>query len=180
MAVNAAVTLLCLGFLAGFFLVLSFLERPILPIMTTPHTMREHESDVRWTHSQLQTFVKFVGMNSIVPASLIAFLAAGYQMVVLDFNVIAVLITLGAAALFFIACIHAGPAMRNVRDTSAYEDDLDSVSVALFRMVRLHHIMFLVVIPLTLAQLFLLFVWRFRPPPLAVRQGRVGLHPFNS
>ncbi len=158
MAANAAVTLLCLGFLAGFFLVLSFLERPILPIMTAPHEMREHESDVRWTHSQLQGFVRFIGINSLLPVMVVAFIASGYQMILYDFDVIAVGVAAGLGLLFFVTCIHAGPAMRSVRDTSAYEADLDSVSAALFRMVRLHHGMFLAVIPLTLAQLFLLFV----------------------
>lgn len=158
MAANAAVTLLCLGFLAGFFLVLSFLEKPIMPIMTAPHSMREHESDVRWTHSQLQAFVRFIGINSLLPVTLIGFLAAGYQMVLHQFDVISVIVAAGVGTLFFVSLVFAAPAMRAVRDTAAYEEDLANVSSALFRMVRLHHGMFLAVIPLTLAQLFLLFV----------------------
>ena len=158
MLVNAALTLLCLGFLGGFLLVLSFLERPILPIMTAPHQMRENESDVRWTHSQLQAFVKFVGINSLMPVMFIAFIASGYQMIQHSFDVISVIIAGGVGLLFITTCLFTSPAMRRVRDTAAYEADLETVSAALFRMVRLHHAMFLAVIPLTLAQLFLLFV----------------------
>ena len=158
MAANAAVTLLCLGFLAGFFLVLSFLEKPIRPIMAAPHEMREHESDVRWTHSQLQAFVKYIGVNSLVPITLIAFIATLGQTYFHRFEVMSVIVAGGVGVLFLVSFFHASNVMRSVRDTSAYEEDLANVSSSLFRLVRLHNGMFMAIIPLTLAQLFLLFV----------------------
>ena len=117
-----------------------------------------NESDVRWTHSQLQAFVQNIGIQALLPVIFVAFVASGYQAILANFSVVSVIVSGGLFILFFITCIHAGPAMRDVRDTSAYEADLDSVSSALFRMVRLHHVMFIAVVPLTLAQLFLLFV----------------------
>lgn len=154
----AALTLMCLGFLAGFLLVLSFLEKPILPLLSAPHAMREHESDVRWTHSQLQSFAQFVGANALLPVILLALGASVYQMVACDFHVFAVFIAIGIAVLFFVSTIHASPAMRQIRDTAAYEDEIDQISSALFRVVRLHHNMALAIIPIILAQLVLLFI----------------------
>ena len=158
MAINAALTLLCLGFLAGFFLVVNFLEKPIAPVMTAPYQMREHESDLRWTHSQLQNFLKFFGAYSLSPVVLVAFFASICQAITYNFDVIAVMIALGMSAMCFVSLAQTGPAMRKVLQIRAYEEDLKTLSEAVIRLVRLHHAMFLGVIPLILAQLFLLFV----------------------
>jgi len=154
----AALTLLCLGFLAGFLLVLSFLEKPILPLLTAPHATQEHESELRWTHSQLQAFARFVGANPMLPVMATALVASGIQVVVCDYNVVAIFVAMSIAILALVTTIQTGPAMRRVRDGAPYEDALDTVSSSLFKVVRLHHNMALAIIPIVLAQLVLLFL----------------------
>ena len=76
MAVNvAALTLMCLAFSTGFLLVVSFLQKPILPLATSRHLVRENESDVRWIHANMQSFLQFTGPSVMVPVTVFATIA---------------------------------------------------------------------------------------------------------
>jgi hypothetical protein len=122
-----------------------------------PQIAHEHESDVRWIHSHMQAFLQYAGSGVMVPVTAFATLAAAVQAWQRGYDVVAVFVVMGAAILLVMATLVAAPAARGVCRTKTYEDDLDAVALPLFRLARMHHTMLLGLIPLTLAQLALLF-----------------------
>jgi len=153
----AALTLMCLAFSTGFLLVVSFIEKPIIPLLAMPHVARENESDVRWIHSLMKDFLAYTGPGIMLPVTICATFAAGIQTWQREYEVVSVFVVIGAALMMIIAGLIVTPAAHGVRKTKTYEDALEVVAKPLLRLARMHHTMLLGLIPLTLAQLALLF-----------------------
>lgn len=153
----AALTLMCLAFTTGLLLVVSFIEKPIFPLIASPQTSRDRECDVRETHSIMQSCLRRTGPGIMVPITGFATLAAAVQSFQRGYDVLSIFVVIGTLALMILAGLAATPAARRVRDADTYEDDFETVATPLFRLARLHHTMLLAIIPLTLAQLALLF-----------------------
>ena len=158
MAVNvAALTLMCLAFSTGFLLVVTFIQKPIYPLAAQPLHIQEHESDVRWIHAHMQSFLFYAGPGSMVPVTAFAVMAAVVQTWQRGYDVVSVFLAIGTGIMLVMTSLVATPAARKVTRTKTYEDDLEEVAEPLFRLARMHHTMLLGLIPLTLAQLALLF-----------------------
>ncbi|MEM8629653.1 MAG: hypothetical protein AAGF74_00320 [Pseudomonadota bacterium] len=154
----AALTMLCLGFSAGFLFVLNFIERPILPLMSAPERAAEHEDDIRGVHAFLAAFIAHGGPNLLLPFLVAATGFSIWQTTLRGYDVASLFVMVGLITLLGVLIVIVTPAARSVRDTGAYEETLDDVSTTLFRLVRVHHNAFLAILPLTLAQLVVLFV----------------------
>jgi len=158
MAVNvAALTLMCLAFSTGFLLVVSFIQKPIFPLAASPLHIHEHESDVRWIHGLMKSFLNFSGPGMMVPVTAFAVLTAVAQTWMRGYDVVSVFLAIGTGVMLVMASLVATPAARKVAASKTYEDDLQVIAAPLFRLARMHHTMLLALIPLTLAQLALLF-----------------------
>ena len=158
MVVDAsALTMLCLGFSLGFLLVISFIEKPILPLIAEPAQAQHYEDDIRGVAAFLQSFLTHSGVNVLIPVLLLALIASGYQSYTRNFDIFSIFVSMGLVTLFALAVIRIAPASRFVRETSPHDSDIDTVALHLFRLVRLHHNTFVAVIPITIAQIVCLY-----------------------
>jgi hypothetical protein len=153
----SAVTMLCLGFALGFLLVISFIEKPILPLIAEPSHAHRHEADIRGVARFLRSFLAGSGDNALVAALLLALIASGYQTYVRTFDIISIFVSFGLVVLLALSVIRIAPAARFLRDTIPDETDIATVATNIFPVVRLHHNTFVGLVPIIIAQTVCLF-----------------------
>ena len=153
----AAVMMLCLGFAVGYLVVLSFLERPILPMMASPDATAENEDDLRDMHAMFRSFLRYVGNNILFPISMIATTMAALQAVIRDFDPLSMFVLIGLVMMVCVSLFRIRPLAVRLRELNSFEHDLDDVAGSLFRLVRVHNVLMIGAIPVTLAQFLLLF-----------------------
>ncbi|MEM6636373.1 MAG: hypothetical protein AAF667_10815 [Pseudomonadota bacterium] len=154
----AALTALCLGFSVGFLFVISYIERPILPALSVPERAVEYEEDIRGIHAFLAAFISHGGPHLLIPFLLAATGFSVWQTVTRSFDVPSLFVMVGLIIILAVLIAVALPAGRKVAEVGAYDEELEDVSKALFRLVRLHHNAFLALMPLCAAQIIILFL----------------------
>ena len=153
----AALTTLCLGFSAGLLFVLAFIERPILPLMSSPDEIRDHEDDIRGIHAFLQAFTQHGGPNLFVPFVLLATMMSFWQAADRGYDVASLFVVVGLFTLLGTSILAISPASKDVHESDTYGEPIEEISTSLFRLVRLHHNAFLAMAPVIAAQVFILF-----------------------
>ena len=154
----AALATLCLGFSTGFLLVLSYIEKPILSLATQPDKLAENEDVIRGVHGFLQSFLNYAGSNVLMPLIVLTLAMVTVQGMERNFDTFSLFVMCATFGLLVVDIVHIRPAARLVQAEGAENQKLEQMTSSLFKLVRMHHAIFLIIVPLTLAQLVLLFI----------------------
>lgn len=141
------------AFATGFFVVLSYIEKPVWSLMFNTKAPQVGDEDARLVHGELKRIIKLAPptMGSIMSGGSLFALIQAWQR---DFDW-ASLTVLGFLALCMSYIIsNLGSRIKAVENVSS-DGDINDVRQGLGRLVALHHIGLATAAGLTLLQLFL-------------------------
>jgi len=154
----AGLTTMLLGFTLGYQLVLSLIEKPVLPLIGSPEKLPAHEADIRGVHAILRTLQYYAGTKVILPVMTLTLGMGVWQAYSRQFDAMSMFVLIGLIAVAYLVIVRVAPLAARLHKSSSQAIDLEDLSLQLFRVVRLHNKLFVAVFTVTLAQATLLFL----------------------
>jgi len=145
------------AFATGFFMVLSYIEKPVWPLMFNTASADVGDQDVRLVHAELKRIIK------LAPPTMMTVMGSGTLFTIIqawqrnfDWATLTVLafLILGMSYIIF----NLGTRIKAVVNVSS-DGDISDVRQGLGRLAALHHIGLATAGGLTLLQLFLGIGW---------------------
>jgi hypothetical protein len=145
------------AFATGFFVVLSYIEKPVLPLMFNTASADVGDQDVRLVHAELKRIIK------LAPPTMMTVMGSGTLFTIIqawqrnfDWATLTVLAFLILSMSYII--FNLGSRIKAVVNVSS-DGDISDVRQGLGRLAALHHIGLATAGGLTLLQLFLGIGW---------------------